>query len=182
MFGKDVEDGNKDIQWDSDCMLCFDAQCICLTDNVYKALANSDSIWERKLCRKTEWPDLNSMIMWTLSLSIPAKHVYANTLMYSCYPFPIKKAKDVNVKTIIWVSPKGNLAVGHFAITQALTVCAKWGKIVQGTVGKVSGKCVSKYLRAWRMYGCRNTIFHRIRYFSPLLTGGSQLLFHVCGR
>ena len=42
MHGKDVEDGTKDIRCDSDCMLCLYAQCVCLTDNVYEALANSD--------------------------------------------------------------------------------------------------------------------------------------------
>ena len=42
--------------------------------------------------------------MWTLSILIPAKHTYANALLYSCYPFPSKKANVINVKTIINLS------------------------------------------------------------------------------
>ena len=76
MHGKDVEDVTKDIECDSDCTLCLHAQCTCLTENVFKVLASLDSIWERKSCRKTKLPDLNSMkiIMWTLSILILAKH------------------------------------------------------------------------------------------------------------
>ena len=76
MHGKDVEDGTKDIQCDSNCMLCLHAQCTCLTENVFKVLANSDTIWERKSCSKPKLPDLNSMIiiMWTLPILILAKH------------------------------------------------------------------------------------------------------------
>ena len=55
------------------------------------------------------------------------------------------------------------MAVGHFAIMQALTIHAKSGKIVQR---KVSGRCVSEYFRPWRMHGCRNTIFHRKTIFA----------------
>ena len=72
MGGKDVEDGTKDIQCNSDCMPCLHVQCICLTENVYEALANVDSILEHKSCRKPELSDLYSMVMWTLSISIPA--------------------------------------------------------------------------------------------------------------
>ena len=54
MCGKDVEDGSKDIQCDSDCMLCLHVQCACLTDNVYEVLANLNSSWKRKSCRKTK--------------------------------------------------------------------------------------------------------------------------------
>ena len=44
MRGKDVEDGTKDIQCDSDCMLCL-----------YEVLANLNICsWERKSCRKTK--------------------------------------------------------------------------------------------------------------------------------
>ena len=73
----DVEDGTKDIHSSNNCRLQFHAQYVCLTDNEYEALANSDSIWERKSCRKPELPDLNSKTLWTLYISIFSKQAYA---------------------------------------------------------------------------------------------------------
>ena len=58
--GKDVKDGTKAIQCDSDCMLWFHAQCVHLTDDEYEALAELDSVWECTSCRNSELPDLNS--------------------------------------------------------------------------------------------------------------------------
>ena len=59
MRGKDAEDGTKDIQCDSDCLLCLHAQCVCPTNNIYEAVATLDSIWERKSCKKKKQKKTN---------------------------------------------------------------------------------------------------------------------------
>ena len=73
--------------------------------NIYEVLANLDSIWVCKSCRKLELPDLNSMIMWTLFITIPAKHAYASALLYSCCPLPdvimiIRRCKSNNLSPL----------------------------------------------------------------------------------
>ena len=55
-----VENEDRAIQCEGDCMCWFHARCVNLTESEYERLSESECIWECPACRDPELPDLNS--------------------------------------------------------------------------------------------------------------------------
>ena len=151
------------------------------------------SYWQRIQSASKFGQFLGVQIMQKKQIARSQQHDNVNTFLFDFSKTCLRQHSSVlllpsfrDVKMIIrrcqndiTSRSRGNLAVSHFAIMQALTIRAKWGKIVQRNV---SSRCVSEYFRPWRMHGCRNTIFHRKSFFDrrpSIMKDKHEYLLHV---
>ena len=58
---REVEDDDKGIQCEGDCMRWFHARCANLTDQEYEQLCELETLWECPSCRDPNLPDFNTV-------------------------------------------------------------------------------------------------------------------------